>query len=138
MPSQTRRELLKTIAATTTTATLATLAGCAASGNSPTVVMQEMQFQPSRLSIAPGTTVEWENDSDVPHTVTAYEDRIPDDADYFASGDFQSERAARNDVSSGLVEPGETYRHTFDEPGSYEYYCIPHESAGMVATIVVE
>lgn len=119
-------------------ATIATLAGCSASGSSPTVTMQGMKFQPSRLPIAPGTTVEWENDSDVPHSVTAYEDRIPDAADYFASGGFETERAARNDVSGGLIEPGDTFRHTFDEPGDYQYYCIPHESGGMVAEVVVD
>lgn len=140
MPHQTRtrRDLLKTIGATATAASLGTLAGCAASGSSPTVSMRDMAFQPRRLTVAPGTTVEWTNDSDVPHTVTAFEDRIPDAADYFASGGFETERAARNDISGGLLEPGDSYRETFDTPGSYEYYCIPHESGGMAAELVVE
>lgn len=137
-PTRTRRDLLKTIGATATAASLGTIAGCAASGSSSNVTMQDFGFQPRRLTIAPGTTVEWINDSDVPHTVTAYEDRIPDAADYFASGDFETERAARNDISDGLLDPGDSYREEFETRGSYEYYCIPHESGGMVAEIVVK
>ena len=136
--SRTRRELLETLGATATAAvSLGTLAGCAASGSSPTITMQTMTFQPDRLEVAPGATIEWVNDADVAHTVTAYEDRIPDDASYFASGGFESERAARNDVAAGLLDPGDTYLHTFEEPGTYAYYCIPHESSGMTAEIVV-
>lgn len=136
---RTRRDLLKTLGVTATgTAVLGTLAGCAASGHSATVTMQDMAFQPPSLEVAPGTTVEWVNDSDVPHTVTAYEDSNPDDAGYFASGDFESERAARNDISAGLVDTDDTYTHRFDEPGTYSYYCIPHESGGMTGEIIVK
>jgi plastocyanin len=28
-------------------------------------------------------------------------------------------------------------RHTFDVPGTYQYFCIPHEMAGMTGTVVV-
>jgi plastocyanin len=33
-----------------------------------------------------------------------------------------------NDKSfdSGLLQPGKTYRRTFDTPGQYPYYCLPH------------
>lgn len=136
---RTRRDLLRSLGATAIgTAAFGSLAGCAASGHSTTVRMQDMAFQPQRMKVAPGTTVEWVNDSDVPHTVTAYEHRIPDDASYFASGDFESERAARNDISDGLLEHGDTYTHRFDEPGTYAYYCIPHENGGMTGEVVVE
>lgn len=94
-------------------------------------------FDPERRTVGPGTTVRWVNDSSVGHTVTAYADRIPDDAPYFASGGFDSERAARNDVEGGLVPAGDAYEHTFDARGTYEYYCIPHESSGMTGTLVV-
>lgn len=135
----TRRSLLKTLGATATSgAALGSFAGCAASGHSTTATMQDMAFQPPRLEVAPGTTVEWVNDSDAPHTVTAYDDGIPEDASYFASGDFDSERAARNDISAGLLDPGDTYSHRFDEPGVHAYYCIPHESGGMTGEIIVE
>jgi hypothetical protein len=32
---------------------------------------------------------------------------------------------------------GESFSYTFDEPGTYEYFCIPHEDLGMVGTVTV-
>ena len=32
---------------------------------------------------------------------------------------------------------GATSSFTFEEPGTYDYYCIPHESQGMVGTVTV-
>lgn len=95
-------------------------------------------FDPARLTVDAGTTVEWTNDSDVGHTVTAYADRIPDGAAYFASGGFDSEGAARSNVGEGLLAAGESYEHTFEVAGTYGYYCVPHESSGMTGTVVVE
>lgn len=124
-------------------ATLATVgtAGCL-TGDSSTDRTVEMTddfgFEPKTATIETGETVTWTNESDVAHTVTAYGDRIPDGAAYFASGGFESERAARNHLNEGLVASGETYEHTFEQPGTYEYFCIPHESSGMVGTVQVE
>ena len=36
------------------------------------------------------------------------------------------------------AETTESITFTFDEPGTYEIICIPHESLGMVGTIVVQ
>ncbi|AFK18236.1 copper-binding protein [Haloferax mediterranei ATCC 33500] len=117
-------------------------AGCSATGRSGGVkrvsMTDDFGFDPERLTVSTGTTIRWVNDSDIVHTVTAYEDEIPDDATYFASGGFESERAARNELTGGLIGPGGAYEHTFDVPGTYEYYCIPHESSGMVGSIVVK
>jgi plastocyanin len=30
---------------------------------------------------------------------------------------------------------GETYEHTFETESVYDYFCIPHEAAGMVAEL---
>lgn len=97
----------------------------------------ELGFDPVELSIDVGTTVRWRNTSDIGHTVTAYADQIPDSADYFASGGFDTESAAREHMSEGLLAVGETFSHTFTVAGTYEYYCIPHEAAGMTGTVHV-
>ena len=115
-------------------------AGCL--GGSParskTVEMTDgLVFRPEEVSVAQGGTVTWENVGSVGHTVTAYGDRIPNGATYFASGGFATERAARNNVTGGLIGEGETYTHIFDIAGTYEYFCIPHESTGMVGTVEV-
>jgi len=124
------------------TATLATLgtAGCVNRESSVRTVTipENLTFEPTTATIESGGTVTWANESDIQHTVTAYEDEIPDETAYFASGGFESERAARNRVTEGLVAPGEEYEHTFDRPGTYGYFCIPHEGSGMDGAIRVE
>lgn len=132
-----RRNLLRF----TGTALSVGLAGCL--NNSPpgsrTVNMTDnLVFEPETVTIIQGGTVTWENSGSVNHTVTAYEDDIPDDATYFASGGFDSEQAARQEISAGLLGPGETFEHTFKVTGTYDYYCIPHESSGMAGTVRVK
>ena len=113
--------------------------GCSGSGNSNSVQMTDsLTFEPQEFHAPVGETVTFENSSGTPHTVTAYDDGIPEGGEYFASGGFDSEEAARDDVAAGLIEPGGTYEVTFDEPGTYEYFCIPHEGSGMTGEIVVE
>lgn len=59
------------------------------------------------------------NSDSVPHTVTAGTVDDPDDA-----------------FDSGVFAPGESFRTSFDEPGSYSFYCTLHPD--MTGTIVVE
>mgnify|MGYP000170850951 FL=1 len=112
-------------------------------GGTRTIDMtDDLVFAPDEVSVRPGTTVVWENVGAVGHSVTAYEEEIPGDAEYFASGGFDSEDAARSaytvgDPESGDVAGGESYEHTFEVEGEYGYFCIPHESAGMVASLTV-
>jgi plastocyanin len=104
------------------------------------VGMRAAAFVPAAVSVTVGDTLVWGNNNDRPHTVTAYEDGIPEAATFFASGGFDSEAAARDGYEtdiSGTVDPGETYEHTFEVPGSYSYFCIPHETGGMVGTVEV-
>jgi plastocyanin len=106
-------------------------------GGGNTVDMADVAFTPEKLTVPVGTTVTWANGK-IGHSVTAYEDEIPDGAEYFASGGFDGEAAARKAYpSEGNIPPGETYEHTFEVPGTYEYFCIPHEAAGMVGTVEV-
>jgi len=100
----------------------------------------ELAYSPKRIEVEAGTTVTWETAGEIGHTVTAYEDELPDGADYFASGDFDSQDAAvegYNNDQEGNVPGGESYEHTFETTGTYEYYCIPHEMNGMVGYVKV-
>jgi plastocyanin len=99
-----------------------------------------LKFEPKRIRVSVGTEVTWENVGSIGHTVTAYEDGIPEGAEYFASGGFDSQQAAKDgyaDGQGGNVPKGESYSHTFETTGTYEYYCIPHEMNGMVGTVKV-
>ena len=116
---------------------LALAAACSDGGSSggTTVTLAEGQrFAPGTLEISAGTTVTFTNDSAEAHTVTAY-DGAPE---YFASGGFESEDDARENLADALIGQEESYEVTFGEPGIYEYFCIPHEQQGMRGTIVVE
>lgn len=102
----------------------------------------QLVFDPEDITIAPGDTVVWENVGTIGHSVTAYEAEIPADAAYFASGGFDTESAARSGYAVGDPDAGdiggrESYEHTFDVEGVYEYFCIPHETVGMVGTVEV-
>jgi plastocyanin len=101
-------------------------------------MVDAQRYDPGTITIEPGESVTWVNESDEAHTVTAYADEIPEGASYFASGGASNEEEARDSLSEGLIQSGDTFDVTFEQPGTYEYYCIPHESAGMKGTIVVE
>lgn len=86
-------------------------------------------FDPKGILIEAGTTVRFENVSGS-HATTAYHPenddkplRIPEAATAWDSGIY--------------TDSGETYEHTFDEEGVYDYYCPPHEMLGMVGRIIV-
>ena len=96
------------------------------------------RFTPSQITVKVDTTVTFRNEADDAHTVTAYEDDLPAGAGYFSSGTFGSEAEARDGLSESLIKKDEVFEWTFTEPGTYRYFCIPHEADGMTGTIVVE
>ena len=103
--------------------------------------MSAMEFLPADFTVETGSTVTWKNDGSRAHTVTAYDDGIPDAEAYFASGGFDSESEARDAWhanKAGNFYSGERYQHTFTQPGEYYYFCIPHERGGMTGRIVVD
>ncbi|GGL37070.1 halocyanin [Halarchaeum grantii] len=115
------------------------------------------------LEVSVGDEVVWENTGARNHTVTAATRRhgeveavlgIPDDgghshpsflpegASFFSSGDFANEVAATRSFieetnGGGAIAPGERYAHTFEVPGWYHYFCIPHLPAGMMGNVRV-
>ena len=90
----------------------------------------DVWFDPIGLHVQPGQTLRWTNqDKGNAHTVTAYHpaifdrpQRIPDGAEPW---------------DSDYLLPGESFSVTLTVPGVYDYYCLPHEHAGMVGRIVV-
>lgn len=91
-----------------------------------------LRYASETVRIRRGQTVRWRNTSQLVHTVTADPSR--------ALNPEESVRLPRGAVpfDSGDLAPGEVFQHTFDTPGEYRYFCIPHEAAGMVATVIVE
>lgn len=115
------------------------LSGCTVGGGGTTVEMtDDFRFRPETLRVNRGATVAWVNAGNVAHTVTADESGLPEGVAYFASGGFDSERAARNDLEGGLIGADGRYEHTFEATGRFPYFCIPHEGSGMRGEIVVK
>lgn len=85
-------------------------------------------FTPHVVWVEQGGTVTWELASGS-HTTTAYAkkndtpQRIPEKANGWDSGT--------------LSEQGKTFKHTFETVGVYDYFCVPHEAAGMLGTVIV-
>lgn len=85
-------------------------------------------YDPAIIWVEQGATVTWEI-KNASHSVTAYHSntdhplRIPEDAEPF---------------NSTTITDGETFEHTFETPGVYNYYCIPHEPLGMVGLVIVD
>ena len=101
--------------------------------NEPAVTVgmtNQNNFTPDTVRISTGETVRWENSSLLVHSVTADPEKetkdesvsLPDEAKPF---------------DSGLLDPKETFEHTFKVPGTYNYFCIPHE-AMMTGVVIVE
>jgi len=77
-------------------------------------------FIPSTIEVGPGTTVTWENNDNVPHTVT--------------SG-MLSDSETGGTFDSGISAAGTTFEHTFEEVGEYPYFCLVHP--WMKGTVLV-
>ena len=87
-------------------------------------------FDPVGVLVRPGQTIRWTNlDPGNSHTATAYHPRNDDHALRIPEG-----AAAWN---SDYLLPDESFTVTLTAEGVYDYYCIPHEHAGMVGRIIV-
>lgn len=81
--------------------------------NQQTVSIQDFEFSQAQITVEAGTTVRWVNQGDAPHTVTA------DDGSF----------------DSGRLQPGESFSHTFQNPGTVAYHCEIHRE--MTASVTV-
>ena len=86
----------------------------------PLCVSQALVFEPSSVTISKGDTVTWTNNAGFPHNIVFDEDAVPAgvNADALSNEDY-------------LNAPGETVTRKFDVAGEYNYYCEPHQGAGM-------
>ena len=92
---------------------------------------QEVWFDPIGVRIEPGQTVRWIMASPGnPHTTTAYH---PSNGNH----SLRIPEAAAPWDSGFLFKPGDTFDVTLTVEGVYDYFCLPHEAAGMVGRIVV-
>ena len=92
-------------------------AGDDAPADGTAVVISDFAFDPETVEVAAGDTVTWTNDDGVAHTVTA-----------------GSSGAATDDFDEA-IDAGESAEITFDEAGTYDYFCAIHPT--MTGEVVV-
>src|SRR5579872_654067 len=94
------------------------------------VTMGSMSFVPATITITAGQQVVWKNGSAYYHNVVDDPQRVLNRVDAsFPSGSIP--------FGSPLVQPGTSFYHVFDKPGTYHYVCVLHESSGMKGTVIV-
>jgi plastocyanin len=125
--SVSRRGFLKAASGTAAAAGVAATSGTAAAQSSQEVVVGpggELVFEPAELFITPGTTVNFVWESDLHNIVV----------------DSQPEGAGWEGTEGGpgdTYDTGHEYSYTFETTGTYEYFCAPHQTSGMVGSITV-
>jgi plastocyanin len=107
--------------------------GTASSEAAASVEVVNIDFKPATLKVLRSTTVEWvSRDADVRHTVTSGRpatDGVP--------GVSQGKPSRPDGTFDGdLPDACASFQFTFDEAGTYAYFCEVHPS--MVAEVVVE
>jgi LPXTG-motif cell wall-anchored protein len=77
------------------------------------VTIRDFEFAPATITIDAGDTVTWTNDGPTPHSATA------DDGSF----------------DTGIRDQGESGSHTFDQAGTFSYFCTPHPSMRGTVTV---
>jgi LPXTG-motif cell wall-anchored protein len=77
------------------------------------VTIRDFEFAPSSVTVDVGDTVTWSNEGPTPHSATA------DDGSF----------------DTGIFDAGQTRSETFDQAGTFAYFCTPHPN--MRGTITV-
>ncbi len=87
-------------------------------------------FDPIGVLVQPGQTIRWTNrDRGNAHTATAYHPKNAEHVRRMPEG--------AEPWNSDYLLPNETFAVTLTVEGVYDYFCIPHEHAGMVGRIIV-
>lgn len=84
-------------------------------------------FDPVGLYVKPGDTVTWTIESGS-HSTTSYSKGNPQ------ASTTRIPKGAKS-WDSGVISSGK-FSYTFKKKGTYDYYCIPHKTLGMVGRIV--
>lgn len=137
-----RRSRVGIASAIVVLAALPLLASCAASpdpndgatagpdGGTVIEMTDDLRFDPEELTIRVGETVTWRNTSSIDHTATDDPGKAEDPANAVLPEGAEP-------WDSGNMEPGAEWSYTFEVAGEYTYFCIPHETAGMVGRLNV-
>jgi plastocyanin len=85
----------------------------------------DLKFIPADVTICKGDSITWTNNKAGPHNVQF--ESVPEGVD--------PNTICADDV---LLGEGLSFTRTFEVAGTYNYYCDPHRTAGMVGEITVK
>ncbi|CAL4905117.1 unnamed protein product [Urochloa decumbens] len=88
-----------------------------------------LAFVPSEFVVKSGEAITFKNNAGFPHNVVFDDDEVPAGVDAAAISQGDEEL---------LNAPGQTYTVTLTVPGTYGFYCSPHQGAGMVGKVTVQ
>lgn len=74
-------------------------------------------FSPTTVVVSVGDKVRWNNTGEVLHTVTS------------------GSRPIADGLWDAYLQPGESFTRTFDQPGTYRYFCIVHVGQSGKVTV---
>ena len=66
---------------------------------------QKDNYQPAEVTVKEGSTMTWQNEDSVVHTMTSKQN---------------------SQFDSSMITAGQQWQHQFKEKGNYEYYCVIH------------
>ncbi|XP_054819050.1 plastocyanin B'/B''-like [Prosopis cineraria] len=89
---------------------------------------ESLAFVPSNFSVSSDEKIVFKNNVGFPHNVVFDEDKIPEGVDAFKISMSEEEL---------LNGPGETNSVSLVEKGTYAFYCLPYEGAGIVDKVTV-
>lgn len=116
---------------------IAVLACASPAGPPRAMAIKGFAFTPATIEVTKGTAVTWTNEDTVPHTVTT--GIAPPTFPPLPSGasptPFPSLVSGDGKVNSGRIEPTRSFSFTFNETGTFNYFCAVHPA--MKATITV-
>jgi plastocyanin len=78
------------------------------------VRIADFAFEPPELSVSAGSCITWTNEDGTTHTVRD---------------------SAGGVINSANLGQGDTYRATFDDPGTYDYICSIHTNMSGTVTV---
>lgn len=104
--------------------------GTPGAGGAVVEMTDDLRFVPEQLTVKVGDTVTWRNTGSIVHTATDDPSKAQDPANAVLP-------AGAEPWDSGNIAADEEWSYTFETPGDYTYFCIPHELAGMVARLTV-
>lgn len=88
-----------------------------ASGNDAEVTIKLLAFKPERLSVAVGATVTWSQEDPGTHTVTS---------GTVEQGAVEITEMPDGKFDAGEIAKGDTFAFTFEQAGTYSYFCELH------------